>query len=510
MSRKSVVATVCVGALAALLCGYAWYRTLTFDRPTGPRSVAWYDADGALVDTARIDRRVGDSFMHDALVLGDRLIVSTDGPARDGRSARGGFAWIAPSVGQARIAWPLDTKSRPTLEGVAVRDLDTFAVMLRSARDTGEGMREYLAVAIAGRDGWLRPPEIVIEWADRRPGELGGRPLLLGMSWVDGELEAVLTHPSGEDRFGPESPPDIVRVPASGARTVRTHALGCTDCSVYGALPGPKGWTIIVHADAGVRLSDGSGGTAPAPPALAWWSYGNSDRAALGTLWAAFGFGEPRVERDGSRSEPVPPIAGWVQTVVARRLEWIDGVLRSQRPWARELRDTAVLAQRIGDRTIVTATDVEGDLQLVGFAPDALRPAIYNTGSSDFRIGTFLPRRGGGYYWVDGDGDYVTLDDQLRRIDPMPLRHHLRTRGSVSDSIDEPEHEHALGWALFGLPILGLVGLLGFIGLVVARRARDQQSDGGRGSLPLGVLIAAFAAYVITGGIAFLQVLPLL
>lgn len=503
MSRRPVVATVCVGVLAALLCGYAWYRTLTFDRPTGPRTVAWYDAGGALVDTARVDRRVGDTSMHDALVLGDRLIVSTDGPARDGRSARGGFAWIAPSVGQARIAWPLDTK-HSRVEGAAVRDPDTFALMLHTGRDTGDGVREYLAVAIAGRDGWLRPPEIVVEWTAPRPGERGGRPLLLGMSWVDGELEAVLTHPSSDDVHGSQSPPDIVRVPVSGARTVRSHALGCTDCSVYGALPGPKGWTIIVHTNAGVRLSDGAGGTAPAPPALAWWSYGNSDRAALGTLWAAFGFGEPRVERDGSRSEPAPPIAGWTQLPTARRLEWIDGVLRSQRLWARNREDSSVLAQWIGGRTIVTASDPDADLQLVGFAPDALRPTIYNTGSSDFRIGTFLPRRGGGYYWVDGDGDYVTLDDQLRRLDPLPLRHHLRTRGSASDSIDEPEHELALRWALFGLPILGLVGL------VVARRVRDRLPDGGRGPLPLGVLIAAFGVYVITGGLAFLKVLPML
>jgi len=178
-------------------------------------------------------------------------------------------------------------------------------------------------------------------------------------------------------------------------------------------------------------------------------------------------------------------------------------VLRSERMWGRDRDDISILAQRVGGRTIVTAS-IDEDLQLVGPSPDALRPTIYNSTSYHFRIGVFLPRPGGGYHWVSGEGQYVTLDDQLQRIDPLPLRHHLRTRGSVGDFIDEPEHERALGWALFGLPALALVGL------ALAFFLRERHEDGTRGPWRLGFVMAALVAYAVTGGWALVRVLPLL
>jgi hypothetical protein len=153
-----------------------------------------------------------------------------------------------------------------------------------------------------------------------------------------------------------------------------------------------------------------------------------------------------------------------------------------------------VIAQRVGDRTILTSSQGE-DLQLIGDRPDRLRPTIYQSLSEGFEIGVFLPRASGGYYWVDGNGDYITLDARLRRTDRLSLREHLRRRGSVGAFIDEPAHVVQLALALFGLPVLALVGLLAGVR---------------RGSLRTGPLLAALVLYVIVGGIALVKVLPLL
>ncbi|HEX3761303.1 MAG TPA: hypothetical protein VHW23_21555 [Kofleriaceae bacterium] len=71
----------------------------------------------------------------------------------------------------------------------------------------------------------------------------------------------------------------------------------------------------------------------------------------------------------------------------------------------------------------------------------------------------FIPDDAGGFWLVDGSGEYIHLDRALHRTDPLPLRQHLRERGSLGPHIDEPEHELQLGWVLFGFPVVLVAGL---------------------------------------------------
>ena len=490
MSRALALAVA--AAVAAAVAGYAWYRTLAFDRPTGPRGVAWYDAAGHRVDTARIGGELGSELLNKPIILGNRLIVETSGPD-EGRGGPGGFAWIEPDIGQARIAWPITSKYGAEIEGAAVRDASTFALALDSADDSPDGARDLLEIGIAGRDAWLRPPVPIAAWNDRGPGH--GRPLLLGLAWVGGQLQAAVTHPGSSelDEFGTLSPVDIVTVGASGHPQVRSMPLGC-DCNVIGALPGATAWSLVVSDSTSghVLIVDPSGARTPAPQ-LDDLVMRGTDRVALGTLWADSGWGENRIARDGSVSQPTPAVPGWKPLAAYWRMVWTGGELQRQELWSPDGR-LGVIAQRVGDRTILTSSQHE-DLQLIGDRPDRLRPTIYQSLSDGFEIGVFLPRASGGYYWVDGNGDYITLDAQLRRTDRLSLREHLRRRGSVGAFIDEPAHVVQLALALFGLPVLVLVGLVAGVR---------------RGSLRTGPLLAALVLYVIVGGIALVKVLPLL
>jgi hypothetical protein len=365
---------------------------LTFDAPTGPQAVTWYDASGRPIVGDHASH-AGNALMHYSFVIGDRLILVVDAPKGH---EPGGVAWIRPAIAEARIAWPVITKHVLAPEGVAVRDANTFSLILHSARDTPSGAIEYLTAGIAGRNGWVRPPVTVAEWVDNGDPMKGGRPLLLGMSWIDGELEVALTHPTAEDPYGSSSPVQIARISAAGQPVVRSQSLGC-DCNVIGALPRDKHWTLVVRKQA-VMLSDPDGSVRPAPQ-LAGWDEHDSDRSALGTLWAASARGENRVARDGTISQPAPPLPGWKPIVSFERYIWLDGAVHQKRLWSPDGESLDVLAQEVGDRAILTASFGE-DLQLVGDRIDRLRPTIYNSTSYGFQIGEMLPRAGGGFYWT--------------------------------------------------------------------------------------------------------------
>lgn len=481
-----------VGAVAAALAGVTWYRALTFHAPTGARSVTWYDAAGHPI-APQAGELLGDGLMQTAIVIGNRLIVDTDGPAQ-GKAGPGGFAWIEPELGQARIAWPVPTTYALEVCGVAVRDATTFALALISAHDTPEGVRSTLLIGIAGRDGWDRPPAAVAEW-DARANR--GRPLLFGLSWVGGELQAVITHPRGADEYGQSSPVDVITLPTRGRLRVRSMPFDC-ECVVVGALPGKDAWSLILEG--GHAMIRRPSGTIQPAPQLDRVDLDESDRVALGTFWGASGWGANRIARDGTVSQPAPPFPGWGALPVDRRVVWTAaGGLQRQLLWSPHRGDDlSLVAQRVAGRTIVTGSRHD-ELEWIGDTPGALRPAIDDVALGDFEIGTMLPRAGGGYFWVDGDGHYVTLDAQLRRTDSLSVREHLR-RHSTSDV----DYEARLGWALLSLPLFAVLGLL--VGLA----ARRRNADGTRGPVVLAPVTASLVLYVIIGGWALRAILPLL
>lgn len=487
--RSAHLGLLVAAALAAAIVGYAWFRVATFSAATGPRRVQWYDTDGQAIDTAPVGASLGSITLGEGLVLEDRLIVWTGKGERGGRQ---GLASIDPARGTARIAWPHASKYGVTIEAAAVRDRDTFAVLLHSARDTAAGTLSYNAVGIAGRDGWLREPTTVHEW------KAGPSPAddvrAIGMAWIDGAVEVALLTTRVSAVASVEEAVSIVRIGMTEAPVVRSQSFAC-DCSVELALPGATGWTLVVRDEGKVMLADAAGTLSPAPDTLRDLDGWHWDRSALG-LRPALGRGaEPRIERDGTRTEVTTPVPGWEPYILQYRMEWADGALHPSRVWHSPGDDRyRVLARRLGERTVFTSSDNDRELELVGATPEGLRPVVRADMGGRFHYGAFLPRAQGGYYWLTGRGEYVTLDAALHRIDSLSLSHHLRTRGSTGDFIDEEEHVWKMGWALFGLPILLVVAL----GL--AWRSREWR---------LAATVAC-VVYAVSGSVVLVKVLPFL
>lgn len=480
---------------ALVLAGYGWYRAATFDAPTGPHRVVWRDADGRVLESdSELSR--GDVMMSISMVLGDRLIVLN----RGGKGASKGYAWISPRLGEAKVAWPLPEPLFGAYSGgLAVRDAETFAFAEMVVKDDGGDVY----VGIAGPNGWSVAPAPVHSWVAGGEQQRGV-PIVLGMGWMGGELEVVLTHLTHDDPFGVYQPPDVVRVPVGGAPVVTSRPLPCQKCSPEAALPGAGGWKLIASsgAEGEVMLIDERGAlVTPPPPGLSWWgerpTYPGTDKVRLGSLWSGVG-GSHLANLDGSRQPAAPsPLPGFVQLMAASRFELVDGRLHTRPVYGLNELFT-VIAHRVGGsgveaqgaRVIVAAAHADDEeLQLVGDDPARLRATLRNSFSYGFRIGAFLPRPGGGYHWVTGAGGYVTLDAQLRRVDPRSLVYHLRTRGSAGDAIDEPSHVVALGWLLFGLPLCLGGGLLA--GWWSRRRAVARDAAGSVAALPEAVSVGA-------------------
>lgn len=505
--------------LALLVSGYSWWRAASFDAPTGPRRVTWRDAEDRVINPG-VSAGVT---MQRPMILGDRLIVQDwDSKA---------FAWISPRQGQAKLAWPLPAPLRgaSSLSGLAVRDAETFAF----AETHRDNFRGEVYVGISGAMGWSRAPAPVVRW-ELPDGWASSQPTVLGMAWIGGELELVLTHNTADDPFGRRHPPDVVRIPERGAPVIRSHPLPCEDCSVLGALPTDRGWKLIAASSfyKTEMMIDAAGAVTPLPPELAWWTddraRDDSELTRLGSLERDPGRGYV-VHRDGSRrAEPPPPMEGFVpQSSPSARLELVDGELHTRQLYRRE-GTRYLLAQRaavragdgrsIGERVFyIDSSPADSSVQLVGAHPDRLRPALYHSSLGGFRGGVFLPGPGGGYYWVSGAGEYVTLDEQLRRVDPLPLLQHQRAPAARGHFIGKPSPVRYLAWALFGLPLCLAGGAL-----IVWVGRRNKFLDGKLELKPIskwrlqdwldelaGLRISSLL-YAISGALALHQVLPLL
>ena len=494
--RKGVGLWVAAIIAVAVAAG-AWIRVARGGWVTGPHALAWRGPDDKPIVPDRYTATPCTSMMSETMILGERVIIGCYKNAQ----LPAGWAWLDPKAGTAKLAWPLPVGMNwDALTGLAVRDSSTFAIALRTDVEGAAA----IVIGIAGPDGWLRAPAVVTS----SPGtKLGRGPLLLAMAWVNGELEAVTTHPLldnsiDEDPFGNFQPPDVIRVPIKGAVTVTSRSIGArtrdTRANVVGALPTPRGWKIVLRSMMAetAEIVDEDGHIAPVPPPLAWWAqFGEtekSDRTALGSLWGLSSTDAEVVERDGTRTPPpAPPLPGLEPLVAFRRFELVDGILRSRRLYGPTRTETGLLVRAVGNRAIVIARGADEDLQMIGDRVDALRPLLYNSTSYGFRTAAVLPSETG-YFVVSGDGEYVHVDRELRRTDERSLWHHLRTRGSVGDFIDEKRHVALMGWALFGLPIALLVG-----GLLAIKRGDKA-------------LVAALAVYAITAAIALALVSPLL
>jgi hypothetical protein len=484
------------GALGLLISGLAWSRTLRDDRVTGPHKVEWRGPDDRPLPTEPY-APCESSLMQGAFVHDRRLIMACSWD--DDIS---GLVWIDPARGVARLEWPA---TRPVrfrhTRALALRPDGSFGV----AFDGTVEAQDALAAGIAGRDGWLVAPMVVHKKAAGEEGDA----LLLAMAWIGDALELVMTRPLGDDLYGSRRAPEVVRIRQGKPleRVVHPAQMSENHYLVL-ALPGKRGWTLGLRGPDDTALLADEAGAITARTGAWWGDFGEhhrSDLAALGMLGALLSPDAPIVEPDGTRHPiPAPPVPGFTPLIAFERHLMIGGVLRTKRMWTRSPEQIDVMAQSVDGRTVVTATSPDDeDVQLVGDHPDRLRPTIRNSTSYGFRAGEFLPAPGG-FYWVNGEGEYVTLDQELRRIDPLSLVHHLRTRGSVGDFIDEPGHVVGAGWALFGFPIMLALGLLLSW---LAYGARPGAPITPPRASPLALTLWAF---VVTGGWALFGVLPLL
>jgi hypothetical protein len=471
MSSRRWLVLGLLGAAAAVW-GFGVHAAVTANPVTLPNRVTWLGADGRPLDLGTYDTACGLS-NDDRLVLGDRLIIPCAW-----RNPPHAYAYVEPRSRTARIAWPLPA-SMTTLHtlGYAPREDGMFGVVF----ETTVGERRQLAVALAGRDGWAVPPTII---ANRENGHDHASPYAIG--WVGGAVEVVVGRPApgfGNDPFGMRRAPEIVRlVPGSAPeRAVHPFPAECEDpsplprqhCYLFAAIPGAQGWKLIAErtqiSAAGIEKSivviSETGAMTPAPPELAPWDdrLRKVDAAALGLIEDRGIYDEsPVIERDGTRHPP-PPSPHPAYTLAAEHSHaFVDGVLRTHVAWLHREAAGAVFAHHGAPIYIDTRDEVR-----IGADPDRLAPVATRPGA--LLLGAFLPAPGG-RYWVTTEGELVTLDHELRRTDPRSLYHHLRTRGSVLDSIDEAALVWRAGWIVLGLPIALAAGAI--LMLLVPRRAR--------------------------------------
>jgi hypothetical protein len=474
-----------------------WYRALVFSGPTGPRVVQWQDAQERALACDR------DLFLDDTLVLGERLIVRNPCNAR-------GLAWIDPAHGLAKVAWPADIGM---IAGVAVRDRDTFAIVYEAEiRDRAKGPGP-LMLGIAARDKWARPPIKISEPAEIRDGERSESALVLAAAWHDGAAEVVITVPTAEDRFGQSSAPNLVRFGLDGERQIRTFPTACAKKGrhhVAGAVLGREAWNLVVDtykSHEGARLVD-STCEPVAGSTLQWEPTGRPDRTALGTLfWNGLARGEERVNAQGLPWPTPTLVTGWVPSHLSH-LAWTEEEgLRSLHPWVPSQDRFDLYAHEIGKRVLYTMRprDYSGPKAplLMGTSPETLKVAVLSSS-----VGTFLARPGG-YYWVTGNGEFVTLDDALHRVDSLPLLAHLREH---TTSLLIPT-TWSLYWILFGLPIAFVLAALGarFSPTPGAEGALGPSQPRGLGRLRvLPALPALLTLYILFGIWALNKLLPLL
>nr|HEX4315308.1 hypothetical protein [Kofleriaceae bacterium] len=453
--------TTCRLAVAASLVvwGYGVMRVEGAAPVTLPHVVTWHDHDDTTITPsdeyfASPCQRTGRDFV---MVVGSQVIASCE-------HGRDGWAVVEPGLATGHVRWRLPDDMRdihaiavaPRADGEFGIAFETTLLPRFGTPPTDPGERgTKLVVALAGPDGWLVEPEVI-----------GNRDVaqdlsdVLAMSWTaDGSaVEAVVTAPvagTGNDPFGLMHAPVIVRLTPGQpvARTVAPYPATC-DCTLRGALPGPRGWTIIASAYDGRRdtakVVSPTGELADAPESLAMWVDGSSlieDRAALGVI--GDGLASLVVERDGTRH---PASFGDGTPFSARPLVLgADGVLRR--------------TDMTMDNDVVHAT-VDGHPHVLEqredmFTIDGAPIAKDLSFAYDLAFVPAPPEAGGGYYLVTADGSYVTLDRDFHRIDPQSLSEHLRTRGSVGAYIHEASHVTRLYLFVAGLPFLLLVGWLG-------------------------------------------------
>lgn len=167
-----------------------------------------------------------------------------------------------------------------------------------------------------------------------------------------------------------------------------------------------------------------------------------------------------------------------------------------------------VRVQRVGGRLVGTNSTYSSEPPLIFSSEFASSgepkqtPIVHapSYACGDLGVGTFVEAPDG-FTLIAPDGCFVRLDSQLARRDPLPLREHLRRRGSLGMDWNERRHELYRAFAVIGLP---LMVILVFVFLSVRKRG-EARSD-----RLIQASIAAGLGHAVLGLWALARLLPLL
>ncbi|HET7500893.1 MAG TPA: hypothetical protein VFK02_07825 [Kofleriaceae bacterium] len=475
------VAAVAVVVAAVALAGGAWYRTLTCAPATGPRHLTWHKADGTPPtdppgDAYPFDGCSGDMNFNLAAWSGGVILPCDD------EAIGAGWAFLDPRTGQAALRWPASTGGKEPITIGLVPGPDHQLAIVFEAPLQGD-----LYVGIARPDGWARPPE-----------DLGARVYRAG-AWVGGRFELVANRVGEHDEFGLMSATEVIALDGA-ARRERIALPACASPCVMPEIVYRAAGRWVFERDGGAVVE--GGGQVPAAFDEPYF-HAQIDRVAHGVLSVpatlALGEDTPVLDADGKPAHPPPP--PWAGLVTTRSTRYrIDGAIHRLPLWASD-RSYRGLVEQVADRSITWHSDEDDRVRITdarlrpGELPHVAPVVRWRQGLATRMI---IPDDATGYWVIDGSGAYIHLDHALHRTDPLPLREHLRQRGSLGRHIDEPEHERMLGWVLFGLPLLLAGGVA--IGWLAAGRSRV---------LARPVVVAALV-YLATAAWALVHVAPLL
>jgi len=481
MITRRVAAAALVVAAAAM-AGGTWYRTLTGEPATGPQRMTWHKADGSPPtdppgDPYPFHGCDGDMYFNIAVWNGGVILPCED-------EAIGiGWAFLDPRTHNATLRWPLPNGGKiPVTRGLVLGPDHQLAIVFE-APFLGD-----LFVGVARPEGWSRLPENL------------GRVKYHAAAWVGATLELVVTPVSPEGELGQNAPIKVVSL--DGAE--RREWIGLPACDEPCLMPDIvyRAGSRWVFERSGYAVAEGGKPVSPALDDPAF--HAESDLVAHGKLDAPatlrLGEDTPVIGADGkpTHSAQLP----WDGLVVARQARYeIDDAIHRRPQWTTDRRHRAIV-EKVGGRALTWHTDEDDRVRITDarLPPDTtppVRPVVRWSRSLATRM--FVPDDAGGFWLVDGSGEYIHLDRALHRTDPLPLREHLRQRGSLGTFIDEPAHEEALGWALLGFPIL-LVGCMAMGWFIGPRRPIVRGKP----------IVVAAVLYLATAAWALLQVAPLL
>src|SRR5580704_9139383 len=477
--RWSLIALVLL-ASAGALDGYAWYLTCSAHPATGPHRMVWHRGDGSLAPTDPHDvdpyaKCEGEDIALTFAVWERGLFVRCD----EETSVGVGWALLDPATGQAALRWPAPSHNGYT-HALVPGPEHQLAIIYGGIDDND------LSVGIATHDVGARPPESL------------GRVHYDAAAWVGTNLEIVVTKlgaaADSSDMYFTR-PHSVITI-GKGATTTREVPALCPepDCAEPQLVYRAAGrWVFEDWGHATTESGEHVPGRFSGPGFAE-----TVDRAEQGTLTAttsgALAQSTPVLHADGTAGASPPLPAGVLpdRLVDEARFEIDEHGIRRRPRWFIGA-GYGVMMENIAGRSLFWSHDRSELTRVADSAAQlaAARPVVRSSPSLEQR--GFIPDGHDGYWLVDVSGEYVHLDHALARIDPLTLREHLRQRGSVGPFIDEPEHERKLAWALFGLPVLLLVGAC--FGL----SRRDAKL---RWSPPWSRLALVAAVYLVTGGLA--------